>query len=66
MCGFIKASHYFKKSFLVDVIKNCMIHNQMSTINYFLLSKYLKPTDQIIRIGGDGDYEVSIQTFSIK
>lgn len=56
----------FQKDFLNNILKDCMIHTQTSVLNYFSLCKLLKQKEQIIRIGGDGYDEVSLQIFSLK
>jgi hypothetical protein len=66
-CCFIQSENpaIFQKEFLNELLENCMIHTQTSTINYFSLCKFLKEKEQIIRIGGDGYDNVSIQIFSV-
>ncbi len=66
-CCFIQSENtsIFQKEFLNKLLENCMVHTQTSTINYFSLCKFLKEKEQIIRIGGDGYNNVSIQIFSI-
>lgn len=59
---------YNKKniSFLSNILKNSMVHTQTSVINYFQICKLLNQNKHIVRIGGDGYDEVSVQIFSLK
>lgn len=57
--------NFFEKNLLHDLIRNCMVHTQTSTINYFALCKFFKQSAQIVRIGGDGYDIMSIQTIKV-
>lgn len=65
-CCFLQFNNneLFNNYFLKTLLENCVIHKNTTLINYFLLCKFLHQNAKIIRIGGDGYDNISVQIIS--